>query len=64
MFDLYSELQSGSHLLGLWPGGRANPIGTCASNLLATDSVILQVSTTKVRATISVIHFKLMAKGL
>ena len=53
MFDLCSELQSGSHLLGLWPGGRANPIGTCASNLLATDSVILQVSTTTTTDTAS-----------
>ncbi|KAJ8024046.1 Phosphatidylinositol 4-phosphate 3-kinase C2 domain-containing subunit beta [Holothuria leucospilota] len=43
LFNYQSVLVSGSHLLGLWPNGKANPIGTCASNLLSMDSVILQV---------------------
>ncbi|PIK56433.1 hypothetical protein BSL78_06677 [Apostichopus japonicus] len=43
LFNYQSVLTSGTHLLGLWPNGNANPIGTCASNLLSMDSVILQV---------------------
>ncbi|XP_030844663.1 phosphatidylinositol 4-phosphate 3-kinase C2 domain-containing subunit beta [Strongylocentrotus purpuratus] len=43
LFNFRSVLLTGSQLLGLWPESRANPIGTCASNLLSPDSAILQV---------------------
>ncbi|XP_077994374.1 phosphatidylinositol 4-phosphate 3-kinase C2 domain-containing subunit beta-like [Glandiceps talaboti] len=43
LFNFKSVMLSGSHLLGLWPDDRASPIGTCASNLLHTHSIILQV---------------------
>ena len=43
LFDFKGLLVSGTHLLGLWPGGAANSVGTCTSNLLHPSSVILQV---------------------
>ncbi|XP_041472196.1 phosphatidylinositol 4-phosphate 3-kinase C2 domain-containing subunit beta-like [Lytechinus variegatus] len=43
LFNFRSVLLTGSQLLGLWPESRANPIGTCASNLLSPNSAILQV---------------------
>ena len=43
LFDFKGVLISGTQLLGLWPDGTANPVGTCTSNLLHPSSVILQV---------------------
>ncbi|XP_071493247.1 phosphatidylinositol 4-phosphate 3-kinase C2 domain-containing subunit beta-like [Diadema antillarum] len=43
LFNFRSVLLTGSQLLGLWPENQANPIGTCASNLLSPTSAILQV---------------------
>ncbi|XP_022083711.1 phosphatidylinositol 4-phosphate 3-kinase C2 domain-containing subunit beta-like isoform X2 [Acanthaster planci] len=44
MFNFRGELQTGSHLLGLWADSSVNPIGTCSSNLLTKTSIILQIN--------------------
>lgn len=43
LFNFKGVLASGTHLLGLWPGTKANPVGTCTSNLLHPASVLLQI---------------------
>ncbi|XP_038054039.1 phosphatidylinositol 4-phosphate 3-kinase C2 domain-containing subunit beta-like isoform X2 [Patiria miniata] len=44
IFNFQGELQTGSHLLGLWADSSVNPIGTCSSNLLTQTSIILQIN--------------------
>ena len=43
LFNFNGVLVSGTQLLGLWPESKANPVGSCASNLLHPTSVLLQV---------------------
>ncbi|XP_066278621.1 phosphatidylinositol 4-phosphate 3-kinase C2 domain-containing subunit beta-like [Branchiostoma lanceolatum] len=43
LFNYRGHMLHGPHLLGLWPESKVNPIGTCSSNLLQPDSIILQV---------------------
>ena len=43
LFNFRGVLVSGTHLLGLWPESHANPVGSCASNLLHPASVLLQL---------------------
>ena len=43
LFNFNGMLASGTRLLGLWPGARANPVGACTSNLLHPASVLVLV---------------------
>lgn len=43
LFNFNGVLASGTQLLGLWPGSKANPVGACTSNLLHPASVLMLV---------------------
>ena len=58
LFNFQGILVSGTHLLGLWPYDKANPLGTCTSNLLHPMSVILQVEFERYLADIVFPDFK------
>jgi hypothetical protein len=41
LFNHRRQFASGAHTLRLWPGGKANPIGTCVENATATSPIQL-----------------------
>ncbi|EDO45977.1 predicted protein [Nematostella vectensis] len=44
LFNFNGVLLTGTQILGLWPDSKANPVGSCTSNLLHPNSVLLLVT--------------------
>ena len=44
LFDHSGMLSSGDHMLGLWPQQAPQPLGTCTSNILEPESIVLSIT--------------------